>query len=286
VAVQSPTVRRRRLGQELRRLREGKGLTCEEVGERLEWSGAKVSRIETARVKVSVRDVRDLLDLYGISEGKHRENMLLLTREAHQRAWWESYVGAVEPTMLTLVGLEVEAIALQAFDVQVINGLLQSEEYARAVLRAVARGSGTDQMERAVALRMKRQEALMREQPLQVWSVMDEAVLRRQVGGADVLRSQLGHLLDMAELPQVTLQVLPFSAGAHVGVDSAFSVLEMPPPDPEIVHIEHFVGIAYLDTEHEVRQYTRMFDRLRATAMSPDDSIKFIAQLKDRTIEQ
>ena len=281
-AVHSPTVRKRRLGQELRQLREAAGLTCEEVGERLEWSGAKVSRIETARVGVRPRDVRDLLDLYGIAEGQRRENLLLLTREANERGWWESYTDALESLPLTWIGLEVEAPAMQAFDVQVVNGLLQTEDYARAVIRAASSHAATaDQVERRVAVRMKRQELFRREEPLQLWTVMDEAVLRRRVGSADIMRAQLARLIEVAETQQVTMQVLPFSAGAHAGIDSAFTILEMPAPDPEIVCIEYHVGGAYLDKDEEVRQYTRMFDRLRATAMSPDDSIRLIADLHD-----
>jgi hypothetical protein len=281
VAGQSPTVRRRRLGHELRALREGKNLTCDDVGARLEWSGAKVSRIETARVKVTSRDVRDLLDLYGIS-GQHRDNLLLLTREANQRGWWESYSGVEPGGLLTYVGLEEEATAMQSFDVQVVNGLLQTADYARAVIRAVSPSSGSEQIDRKVALRLKRQEALVRQEPLHLWSIMDEAVVRRQVGGAGVMRDQLTHLIEVAETGRATLQVLPFSAGAHAGVDSAFQVLEMPSPDPEIVEVEYLHDVAYIDTDHVVRQYTRIFDRLRATAMSPDDSVRLIAELREQ----
>jgi transcriptional regulator with XRE-family HTH domain len=278
LAAQSPTVRRRRLGQELRQLREDAGLTCEEVGERLEWSGAKVSRIETARVGVRPRDVGDLLDLYKVTDKQHRDNLLTLTREARQRGWW--YGGALPEGFNTWVSLEAEATSFRVYDMHVANGLLQTEDYARAVLRSVWVAETAEQIERRVALRMKRQQALTREEnPLHLWAVIDEAVLHRRVGGPAVLRAQLRHLVEESEKPHITLQVLPFSAGAHVGVDGPFTIAELAAPDSEVVSIEYRLGGLYLEQDDEVRQYARIFDRLRATAMSPDESVELMAKL-------
>ncbi len=277
--MHSPTVRRRRLGFELRKLREDAGLTLDEVGERLEWSGAKVSRIENARVSVRPRDVRDLLDVYGLTDETRRNNLLLLTREARERGWWENYRDAVQPGAETFVGLEAEASALHAFDVQVANGLLQTEDYARAVIRSAWSADHTEQVERRVQLRMARQDLLIKGDPPQLWSVLDEALLRRRVGGPEVLRGQLRRLVEAAEMPNVTLQVLPFSAGAHAGVDGAFMIVEFRAPDPDIVYVEYRTGVRYLDEEDQVRQYKRVFDRLQAKAMDPDESVDLITKM-------
>jgi transcriptional regulator with XRE-family HTH domain len=281
LAAQSPTVRRRRLGQELRQLREDAGLTCEEVGEQLEWSGAKVSRIETAQVGVRPRDVSDLLDLYQVTDKQHRDNLLTLTREARQRGWWFPYEDMFPQRFGTWLSLEAEATSLRIYDMQVANGLLQTEEYARAVLRSVWFSETAEQIERRVALRMKRQQVLSREEnPLHLWVVIDEAVLHRRVGGPDVMRAQMQRLAEVAEtMPHITLQVLPFSAGAHASVDGAFTIAELTAPDPEVVSIEYRLGGLHLEQEDEVRRYTRIFDRLRATAMSPDESVELIAKL-------
>jgi transcriptional regulator with XRE-family HTH domain len=272
-------VRRRRLGFELRKLREDAGLTLDEVGERLEWSGAKVSRIENARVSVRPRDVRDLLDVYGVTDETRRNNLLLLTREARQRGWWESYRDAVQPGAETFVGLEAEASALHVFDAQVASGFLQSEDYARAVIRAVWTSDNAEQVEHRVQLRMARQELLVKDDPPQLWSVLDEAVLRRRVGGPDVLRGQLRRLVEATEMPNVTLQVLPFAAGAHAGVDGTFMIAEFRAPDPDVVVVEYRTGTVYLDEDDQVRQYKRVFDRLQARAIDPDESVELITKI-------
>jgi transcriptional regulator with XRE-family HTH domain len=279
LTVHSPTVRRRRLGFELRKLREDAGLTLDEVGERLEWSGAKVSRIENARVSVRPRDVRDLLDVYGVTDETRRNNLLLLTREARQRGWWESYRDAVQPGAETFVGLEAEASALHVFDAQVASGFLQSEDYARAVIRAVWTSDNAEQVEHRVQLRMARQELLVKDDPPQLWSVLDEAVLRRRVGGPDVLRGQLRRLVEATEMPNVTLQVLPFAAGAHAGVDGTFMIAEFRAPDPDVVVVEYRTGTVYLDEDDQVRQYKRVFDRLQARAIDPDESVELITKI-------
>ena len=279
MAGHSPTVRRRRLGLELRQLREAAGLTLEDVGEKLEWSGAKVSRIENARVRVSPRDVRDLLDVYGITDETRRKNLILLTREARERAWWEDYLDAVQPGVQTVVGFETEAAALHVYDAQLANGLLQTEDYARAVIRAIWTADSPEQLERRLKLRMGRQGVLVKDDPPQLWSVLDESILHRRVGGADVLRGQLRRLIEAAEMPNVTLQVLPFAAGAHAGVDGAFMIAEFPAPDPDIVHVEYRTGALFLDDKEQVLQYNRVYDRLQARAMDPDESVERIIKL-------
>ncbi len=273
---QSPTVRRRRLGHELRRLREQAGFTLEDVAGRLEWSGSKVSRIETAKVKVRPRDVTDLLDLYGVPDDQHRAKLLTLTREALQQGWWLQYDDALGTGADIWIGMEAETVAFRIFTVQLASGLLQTPDYARAVLRAMWTSETVDQVERRVQVRMMRQELLTQENPAQLWSVMDEGVLHRPIGGREVMRGQLRRLMELGELPNVTLQVLPFSAGAHAGLDGPFNILELPAPDPEVVFIEHPFSSVFIERHEEVRHYTRTFDRLRATAMSPDDSLNYI----------
>jgi transcriptional regulator with XRE-family HTH domain len=276
----SPTVRRRRLGLELRQLREAARLTLDDVGEKLEWSGAKVSRIENARVRVTPRDVRDLLEVYGVTDEARQKNLILLTREARERAWWEDYREAVAAEARAYVGVEEEALALHAFDVHIANGLLQTEEYARAVLRGVLIFATAEEVERAVRLRMGRQKVLHKEDhPLQLWSVIDESVLRRRVGGPQILRGQLRRLVESAELPNVTLQVLPLAAGAHAGIDGGFMIAEFRSPDPDVVYIEYRTGGVYLEDEDDVGQYNRVFNRLQAKAMDPDESVQMIAQI-------
>jgi len=279
--AKSPTVRRRRLGLELRQLREAAGMTCEQVAERLEWSAAKVSRIETAKVGVRPRDVTDLLDAYGIDDQQARSNLVTLTREARQRGWWWSYSDTLTPGFDVMVGMEAEASAIKTCDAQIVNGLLQTEDYARAVLRALTLSKSAEQIERRVALRMARQQVLSVDDPPHVWSIVDEGALHRRVGGIDVTRGQLLRLVEASELPHITLQVLPFSAGAHAGVDGSFALLALPDPDPEVVFIEYGMGCVFLEHDDQVRQYGHLFDRLRATAMSPDDSVLWIRRLVD-----
>jgi transcriptional regulator with XRE-family HTH domain len=275
----SPTVRRRRLGLELRQLREAAGLTLDEVGEKLEWSGAKVSRIENARVRVTPRDVRDLLEVYGVTDETRRKNLILLTREARERAWWEEYSDTVVPAVRTYVGFEAEAFALHAFDGHIVNGLLQTEEYARAVLRAALIFATHEEVERAVQLRMRRQTVLLKENPLQLWSVIDESVLLRGVGGAEVLRGQLRRLVELAEMPNVTFQILPLAAGAHAGIDGGFMIAEFRGADPDVVYIENRIGGVYFEAEEVIRQYNRVFDRLQAKAIDPDESVQMVTRI-------
>jgi transcriptional regulator with XRE-family HTH domain len=278
-AVQSPTVRRRRLGHELRRLREDAALTLDEVAERLDMSAAKISRIETGRVGVRPRDVTDLLDVYGVEDQQRRANLLTLTREARQRGWWYSFSETTEhQDLATLVGLETEASALRTYDVQIVHGLLQTEDYARAVLRAAWRADAQERIERRVEFRMARQQLLTGDDPPQLWTILDEAVLHRSVGGPKVMLGQLNRLVGLADSPNITLQVLPFAAGAHVGIDGQFSMVELH-EDPPMVVVEYRTGLVILERQEDVRTYDQVFDRLRATALSPDESAVLMSRL-------
>jgi transcriptional regulator with XRE-family HTH domain len=278
-ASPSPTVRRRRLGIELRRLREQAELTCEDVGHRLDCSGTRISRIETGRISIRPGDVRELLEIYGIT-GAGADLLVQLAREARQKGWWHTYGRALPPWFEAYVGLEAAAVRFRDFQSMVIPGLLQTENYARAVLRAAPFPGSVDDIDRQVALRMERQNILTQPSPPDLWLVLTESVVRVQVGGPPVMRSQLRRLIDVAERPNVTLQVLPFTTAAHVHPISPFTILEFPDAaDPTVVYLEHLTGSLFLEAEEEVSRYTVVFDHLRAEALGTAASIDLIARV-------
>jgi transcriptional regulator with XRE-family HTH domain len=274
----SPTVRRRRLGSELRRLREAAGLTLEHAAEALECSVSKVSRMETARVLIRTRDVRDLLDLYGLPDGTERDALLTLARDARQQGWWHSaHSGAVPSWFEVYVELEADASAIGSYEPQFVPGLLQTADYSRAVF-AQGIGVSPEDVENSVALRLDRQRRLGAAGAPALWFVVDEAVLRRPVGGVGVMRGQLDRLLASADLPHVTLQVLPFSAGAYAGMGPAFAMLTFPDPaDPTVVYVEQLFSGLYLEKAEEIERYTLALNHLQAAALGPEDSIALVA---------
>src|SRR5258708_1716959 len=206
----SPTVRRRRLALELRRLREAARLTCDEVADHLECSASKISRVETGRVSVSPRDVRDMLELYGVLS-EQRESLVQLARDSRQKGWWHAFSEGEQPQFVTYVGLESAASEIRIYEVSLIPGLLQTEDYARAVIRAGMMNSPAADVERRVALRLAPQPAVTRDDPPKIWAVLDQAALRRRAGGAGLIGRQLEHLLAQAGLPDVGAQETPFS---------------------------------------------------------------------------
>jgi transcriptional regulator with XRE-family HTH domain len=276
-ASPSPTVRRKRLGIELRRLREQADLTCEEVGHRLDCSGTRISRIETGRISIRPGDVRELLEIYGIT-GAGADLLVQLAREARQKGWWHTYGRALPTWFEAYVGLEAAAVRFRDFQSMVIPGLLQTEDYARAVLRAAPYPGTADDIDRQVALRMERQSILDQPSPPDLWLVLTESVVRVQVRGPVVMRSQLRRLIDVAERPSVTLQVLPVTIAAQVQPISPFTILEFPDAaDPTVVYLEHLTGSLFLEAEEEIRRYTVVFDHLRAEALGKAASIDLIA---------
>ena len=279
MATPSPTVRRKRLGIELRRLREQAELTCEDVGQRLECSGTRISRMETGRISVRPGDVRELLEVYGVS-GAEADSLVQLAREARRKGWWHTY-GRVLPTWFeAYIGLESEAVRLRDFQSLVMPGLLQTEDYARAVLRAAPQAGSSTEIDRQVALRMKRQQILSQDVPPDIWVVLSESVLRVHVGGPAIMRAQLRQLADVAERPNVTLQVLSFATVAHVHPVSPFTMLEFADSaDPAVVYLEHLTGSLFLENEDEVRRYRVIFDHLRAESLSTGQSADLIAQV-------
>ena len=272
VSEHSPTVRRRRLALELRRLREAARLTCEEVADHLECSASKISRVETGRVSVSPRDVRDMLELYGVPVAQ-RESLVQLARDSRQKGWWHAFSDTMQPQFATYVGLESAASEIRIYEVSLIPELLQTEDYARVVIRSGMMSSPTDDIERQVALRMARQPAITREDPPKVWAVLDEAALRRQVGGPGLMRMQLEHLLAQAALPNVAVQVIPFAGGAHPAMGRPFIILVFPERvDTDVVYLEDLTSALYLEDVAEVDRYNVFFNHLRATSSPPSRS--------------
>ncbi|HTF09500.1 MAG TPA: helix-turn-helix transcriptional regulator [Asanoa sp.] len=272
----SPTIRRRRLGAELRRRREGAGVTIDGVAERLECSASKISRIETGHTSATPRDVRDMLAIYGIT-GPECEELVQISREARQKGWWHPY-GAVLAG--AYVGLEAAAHSIRAYEQQAVPGLLQTEDYAKAMIRAARPDFTADDVDRRVSVRRARQSLLKEDDPIDLWFVLDEAVVSRPVGGDVVMRAQLERLVQAADLPNVTLQILPFEAGAHAGMDGTFAILEFPEPsDPEVVYAENATGGLFIEKSDELRKYVFIFDHIRAAALRPEESVAYIAKL-------
>ena len=272
---QSPTVRRRRLAAELRRIREQRGLTIDQVSERMAWHPTKLSRIETGRRSAPPGDVRALLELYEIA-GDEADTLRRLARQARQRGWWEAYKDVLPPVYSTYIGLEAEAVSVRNYECLFIPGLLQTENYARAAIRGVLPQATEEDVDSRVAVRMGRTR-LLYSGSLHLWAIMDEAAIRRCVGGPTVMMEQAQHIKELAALPTVTVQVIPYSAGAHPGMPGSFSILEFPDKtDPEVVYIDSAAGDLFMEREEEVARYTVTFEHLRAAALSPADSIQLI----------
>jgi len=272
----SPTIRRRRLGAELRRRREAAGVTIDAVAETLECSASKVSRIETGHTTATPRDVRDMLAIYGVL-GQESEELVQIAREARQKGWWHPY-----STVLTgaYVGFEAAASSVRAYEQQVVPGLLQTADYAKAMIRAARPDITADEVDRRVHVRLGRQSLLTQDDQIDLWVVLDEAVLSRPVGGDAVMRAQLRRLVEAADLSNVTVQVLPFEAGAHAGMDGTFAILDFPEPgDPDVVYAENATGGLFLEKTDELRKYVFIFDHIRAAALRPEESVAVIEML-------
>jgi transcriptional regulator with XRE-family HTH domain len=277
----SPTVRRRRLRYELRRLRNEHGLTIEQVQERSggDIKAPSISRWENGERSVRPTDLRLLLDIYDV-QGERRETLLTLSRQAKERSWWQSYGSAIPEWFQVYVGLEAEASSVRVYESELVHGLLQTPDYYRAFLRAAPAAADEDEAERKIEVRMARQERLTGDDPPDYWAVLNEAVIRRVVGGADVMRKQLDHIAEMAKLPHVNVQVLPFGAGVHPAMDGSFEILGFPEPtDPAVVYLENQAGSLYLEEEAEIGRYERMFSHLIAKALDPEESRRMIARV-------
>jgi transcriptional regulator with XRE-family HTH domain len=275
VTTRTPTRRRPRLGAELRRLREEAGLTIDRVAEALECSPSKVSRIETGQVSATPRDVRDILALYRVAEAE-REAMVQIAREARQRGWWQKFVD-VPDGVPAYVGLETAATSIDVYMSLIVPALLQTADYARAVIGAVRPELPAPEIDRRVELRLRRQELLDRERPPALRVLLDDTVLRRPVGGPAVMAAQRRRLLEDSARPSVTVQVLPVETGAHAGMDGPFTIFGFPAAaERDVVALDSAADALYLENPDDLRRYRRVFELLLPAALSPEASATLI----------
>ncbi|WP_371479897.1 helix-turn-helix domain-containing protein [Kitasatospora sp. NBC_00315] len=276
----NPTVRRRRLGAELRRLRETLGMTAEEVAGRLMVSQSKISRLENGRRSISQRDVRDLCDVYNVDDERIRAGLMEMAKESRQRGWWHEFN---DIPYSVYIGLEAEASSIRAYESSFVPGLMQTQEYAEAVVLGTQPDTDATAVRRRVEVRLKRQSRINGENRLgSLWAVIDEAVLRREVGSRAVMAHQLAQLLDLSSRSNINLQVIPFSHGAHPGMTGTFSLMEFPESaDSTVVYFEGVTSDLYLEKEADVRRYTGLYDHLRAAALSVAESRTLIAKIAE-----
>ncbi|MFF9687265.1 helix-turn-helix domain-containing protein [Streptomyces sp. NPDC014623] len=274
----NPTVRRRRLGQELRRLREIKGMTAEEVAERLLVSQSKISRLENGRRSISQRDVRDLCGVYEVEDHRIVDSLMQMAKDSRQQGWWHAF-GDIPYSVY--IGLETDAESLRVYEPQVIPGLLQTRSYAEALINGALPEAPPSDIEKRVNVRARRQDRVNApEHPLRLWAVIDESALRRLVGGRQVMLEQLEHLIGQSQLPHVTVQVLPFDMGAHPGINGQYAILEFPDAaDSSVVYIEGVTSDLYLEKANDVQRYSVMYEHLRAQALNVDQTRQFISDI-------
>ncbi|MFE4373994.1 helix-turn-helix domain-containing protein [Streptomyces sp. NPDC056835] len=274
----NPTVRRRRLGQELRRLRELKGMTAEEVAERLLVSQSKISRLENGRRSISQRDVRDLCGVYEVEDQRIVDSLMQMAKDSRQQGWWHAF-GDIPYSVY--IGLETDAASLRVYEPQVVPGLLQTRPYAEALINGALPESPALDVEKRVGVRLRRQDRINTpDDPLRLWAVVDEAALRRRVGDRQLMREQLEHLVEQSQLPHVTVQVLPFDMGAHPGITGHYAILEFPDAsDSSVVYIEGVTSDLYLEKANDVQRYSVMYEHLRAQALNADQTRQFIADI-------
>jgi Domain of unknown function (DUF5753)/Helix-turn-helix domain len=276
-----PMVRRLQLGARLRNLRMAAGVARDQAGYAIRGSESKISRMELGRVSFKERDVADLLSLYGVGdEDPERERLIALAREANNPGWWHRYGDVLPNWFQSYLGLEAAAALIRNYEVQFIPGLLQTPEYARAVVLLGHEHASEHELERRVGVRIARQRLLHRTNPPQVWAVVDEAALRRPIGGPAVMRAQIKALIATTELPNVRLQVVPFDVGGHAAAGGAFSILRFPDADlPDVVYVEQLNSALYLDKREDVEQYTAALEALCITALPPARTIAFLRDL-------
>ncbi len=276
VRAQGPTVLRIALGAQLRRLRKASGITAEAAGYAIRASHAKISRIELGRVGFKERDVADLLTLYGITDEQKQEPFLALARQANEPGWWHRYSDILPDWFEMYIGLEQACAVIRTYEPQLMPGLLQTQESARAVLKLGHSNESADDIERRIALRMARQEILGRPDAPNLWAVIDEAALWR-FDERSAMRAQIQHLIDMAESPSITIQVIPFYSGGYAAIGGPFSILRFSEPDlPDIVYLEQLTSALYLDKPPDVQHYLVVMDRLCVQAKSPAETTRFL----------
>ena len=273
--VRSPALSRRELGALLRALRYGKGMTVEQVADRLLCSPSKVSRMETGQGGATARDVRDLCDLYEVTNEVQRDQMMTLAREGKRPARWQRY----ELAYAIYAELEEEALAICAFQSSVVHGLLHTADYARSQHENSMPRLDARRIDQQIEAKLTRQRILTQADPPSFAVVLDEAALHRLVGGRQVMAAQLARILDMSALPNVTVQILPFERGAHPALESNFTILQLPDPAPGVVFAEGMIGSTYLDRPEDLKRYHDVFNELQSIALNPKGSGDLIARL-------
>lgn len=273
----APTALRMALGGQLRRLREARGITPEAAGHSIRASSSKISRLELGRVAAKERDVADLLTLYGITDAEQRHSLLELARQANAPRWWRHYGDVLPSWFETYLGLEQAASVIRVYEPQLVPGLLQTQDYARTVMLLRHIHVSASEINRRVALRMARQAFLSQPGAPELWVALDEAALRRPMGDQKLQRAQLLHLIEMARRPNITLQIVPFEAGAHAAAGGPFTILRFAEPHlPDIVYLEHLTNAIYLDKKRDTVDYLAIMDNLCIQAQSPTDTIRFL----------
>lgn len=275
---QTPSVRLRRLAAELRRLRASADLSREHVSEQTGINNATLYRIETARARPQKRTLIALLNLYDVDQTQ-RDYLIVLLRDAAKQGWLRPYHSDLPEEYTAYISFEDEAQGLRNFESLFLPGLLQTESYARAVIRGVLPSATNDEIESRVRARVERQDVLTKDAPLKLWAVVDEAALHRAIGGPEVMREQLAHLVEMAKAPNITLQVIPFSAGAHPGMPGQFILMDFSDPmDTDLVYIDSMAGDLFLESDADISRYRSIFDNLVAVALSPNESASLISE--------
>lgn len=277
-----PTALRILLGSQLRKLRESKGVSREEAGHLIRGSESKISRMELGRVGFKERDVADLLTLYGVTDDEAREAVLDLVASANEPGWWHRFNDILPTWFQAYVGLEEAATRIRTYEVQFVPGLLQTKEYARAVVTAGSAGLSPEEISRRVDLRLERQRMFDRPDSPVFWAVIDEAALRRPIGGAEVMRAQIEHLIDLMRQPSITIQVMPFSFGGHSAEGGAFTILRFADTElPDVIYVEQLASALYLDKREDVDRYTEVMERLCAVSTTPDETVELLRAIAD-----
>jgi transcriptional regulator with XRE-family HTH domain len=277
-----PTVQRMLVGARLRRLRTDMGLSREEAGEAIRASEWKIHRLENGQVGFKERDIIDLLRAYEVTDPVDVAEFVALAHEANIPGWWQHYGDVLPAWFRTYVDLESAATLIRTYEGQYVPGLLQTDDYIRAVVQGAHLDDSSEEVGRRVRLRMARQTLLTREDPPRLWAVVDEAALRRPVGGREIMRRQLERLIDATKLPNVTLQVLPFGAGAHPAMVGSFSVLRFPDQElPDVVYLEHLISALYLNKPEEVDQYLHVMETICVRAAAPDQTVGLLGKILD-----
>jgi transcriptional regulator with XRE-family HTH domain len=275
-----PTVRRRRLGAELKRLREAAQVKMEDAGAAVDGDKTKISRIENGRQGTNRLELEALFRLYGVEDGKLRTALITLARESKRKGWWHQFDDLLAPDMQERITLESDASRIYEFQPMLIPGLLQTKTYATAVISTMNSAAGEERIRSFVAVRMERQQIFERDDPPQYVCVLDEAVLHREIGGAAAMAEQLGRIIEFSRHPCVTVQVIPFSQGVHTGIDGPFDLYSYPDPmELDVVALDYLDGNLYLEDDGTVEKYRRAFDKLRAAALSSRQSMDLVSRI-------